>query len=96
MSTLSLSCSGYAWVKMWSYKYTSSASAFDAQQRIGVRVQTSVPVSKAIELFTAASKEQVRHLRAKYSPWYIVRRQYGAQVRLTLRVAIEIETCLHR
>jgi len=48
---------------MWSYKYTSSASSFVAQQRIGVRLQTSVPVAEAVELFTAASKEQVWGMR---------------------------------
>lgn len=57
-------------MKMWSYKYTSSASAFVAQQRIGVRIQTSVPVAEAVELFTAASKEQVRNFTR---PWYTVR-----------------------
>ncbi|CAM9140319.1 unnamed protein product [Ectocarpus fasciculatus] len=43
---------------MWSYKYTSSASVFVDQCRVGARLETVTPVSQLVELFTAASRDQ--------------------------------------
>ncbi|CAN0048800.1 unnamed protein product, partial [Ectocarpus sp. 13 AM-2016] len=43
---------------MWSYKYTSSASVFVDQCRVGARLETVTPVSQLVELFTAVSRDQ--------------------------------------
>ncbi|CAM9135434.1 unnamed protein product, partial [Pylaiella littoralis] len=43
---------------MWSYKYTSLASVFVDQCRVGARLETSTPTSQLVEFFSAVSKEQ--------------------------------------
>ena len=44
---------------MWSYKFTSSASVFVDQCRVGVRFEAATPTSQLLALFDAVSKEQV-------------------------------------
>ncbi|CAM9360793.1 unnamed protein product, partial [Hapterophycus canaliculatus] len=43
---------------MWSYKYTSSASVFDDQCRVGARLEAATPTRQLVELFNTLSKEQ--------------------------------------
>lgn len=47
-------------VCMWSYKYTSSASVFVDQCRVGARLEVATPRDQLVEIFSAVSKEQVR------------------------------------
>lgn len=44
---------------MWSYKYTSAKSLFTDQCRVGVRLEVAAPTAQLVDLFSAASKEQV-------------------------------------
>lgn len=44
---------------MWSYKYTSSGSAFTEQCRVGVRLEAATTAVRLVEVFAAAAKEQV-------------------------------------
>ncbi|CAM9283578.1 unnamed protein product, partial [Laminaria digitata] len=43
---------------MWSYKYTSSASVFVDQCRVGVRFEAATPTTQLVPLFDAVAKEQ--------------------------------------
>ena len=51
---------------MWSYKYTSSASVFVDQCRIGVRFEAATSTSQLVSLFDAVTKEQVRENNVRY------------------------------
>lgn len=48
---------------MWSYKYTSAASVFVDQCRVGVRFEAATPTTQLVALSDAVTKEQVREKR---------------------------------
>lgn len=52
---------------MWSYKYTSAASVFVDQCRVGVRFEAATPTTQLVALADAVTKEQVRDKHA-YQP----------------------------
>lgn len=66
---------------MWSYKYTSAKSLFADQCRVGVRFEAAAPAARLVDIFSAASKEQVRcavsNMHHRLSAKRIVELSYG-------------------